>query len=190
MTLAPLPEVIKTARLILRPYGVDDLDDVFAFASDERWSKYLPIPFPYSRQHAVEFLENQIGLDRSVRVAWAIELDGAVIGGINLRLSPEDRLGELGFSIARPLWGQGITTEAACAVVAAAFNGIPTLNRMRAMADERNLASQQVLRKIGMTKEGVLRQNRFTKDELIDEAWFGLLREEWDARVRAARLDV
>lgn len=30
-----------------------------------------------------------------------------------------------------------------------------------------------------MTHEGTLRQNRLVKGELIDEAWFGILRPEW-----------
>jgi RimJ/RimL family protein N-acetyltransferase len=30
-----------------------------------------------------------------------------------------------------------------------------------------------------MIREGVLRQNRIERGEPIDEAWFGLLRSEW-----------
>jgi RimJ/RimL family protein N-acetyltransferase len=47
------------------------------------------------------------------------------------------------------------------------------------MTDLRNVASQRVLEKVGMSKEGVLRQNRIVRGEFADEVWFGLLRHEW-----------
>ena len=175
---ASLPDTIKTARLLLRPYTSSDLDDVYSYASDERWSKYLPTPVPYTRQHTADFLVHQVGLDRSVRSTWAIVLDGAVVGGINVRFFPDVKLGELGFSVARRCWGQGIATEAARAVISMAFRQDPELNRIRAMADDRNLASQRVLLKCGMTKEGILRENRVNRGELIDEAWFGITRQD------------
>jgi RimJ/RimL family protein N-acetyltransferase len=47
------------------------------------------------------------------------------------------------------------------------------------MTDMRNVASQKVLEKVGMSKEGILRQNRIVHEEFVDEVWFGLLRDEW-----------
>ena len=107
-----------------------------------------------------------------------------MIGGLNVRMRSEHRLGEMGYSIARQHWGQGFCTEAARAVLDAAFESCPGLNRVRAMADDENAASQRVMEKLGMTKEGVLRQNRVERDEVIDEAWWGVLRSEWPGQVR------
>lgn len=50
---------------------------------------------------------------------------------------------------------------------------------LTAMADVDNTASQRVMEKVGMRKEGVLRQNRVERGEVIDEAWYGILRDEW-----------
>ena len=47
-------------------------------------------------------------------------------------------------------------------------------------ADRQNGASQRVMEKLGMTKEGTLRQNRVERGRLVDEVWFGLLRDEWE----------
>lgn len=180
MERAALPEVIETERLSLRGWELDDVEDVLAYASDEEWARYLRIlPRPYERRHAEEFIARQILADRVTRPAWAIVLDGSVVGGINLRLDFENLLGELGYSIARAHWNQGYVTEAASAVIDAAFSTHRDLNRIRAMADIRNGASQRVMEKVGMTKEGVLRQNRVERGETIDEAWFGILRSEW-----------
>ncbi len=128
-----------------------------------------------------KFIAGQVLRDREVDPAWAIEHAGAVIGGINLRLHVEHHLAAMGYSLARSYWGQGLTTEAARAVMEAAFAVDTSLNRIRAMADARNIGSLRVMEKLGMVREGVLRQNRLVRGELIDEVWCGVLRTEWEA---------
>ena len=66
--------------------------------------------------------------------------------------------------------------------MAAAFAAYASLNRLRAMADARNLGSLRVMEKLGMVREGVLRQNRLVRGEFIDEVWCGVLRTEWEAQ--------
>lgn len=175
-----LPEEIQTERLVLRPYGFEDVEDVYAYAADKQWAQYLPVPDPYSRDDAIEFLARQVLLDRVVHPTWAITLDDSVVGGINIRFNFENLIGEMGYSIARGLWGRGLVTEAAKAVLDTAFATHSDLQRVRAMADARNLASQRVMEKIGMQREGLLRRNRLHRGELVDEVWFGVLREEWE----------
>jgi ribosomal-protein-alanine N-acetyltransferase len=175
-----LPEVIETARLQLRRWQLGDVDDVLAYARDDEWARYLrTLPRPYYRSHAEEFIARQFLWDRVTHPTWAIVLEGKVVGGINLRFDFANRLAELGYSIARAQWNQGYGTEAAKAVIDAAFSTHEDLNRVRAMADSRNEASQRVMEKAGMKKEGLLRQNRVERGEPIDEAWFGVLRSEW-----------
>jgi RimJ/RimL family protein N-acetyltransferase len=41
------------------------------------------------------------------------------------------------------------------------------------------------MEKIGMKREGTLRQNDLVSGKLIDEAWFGILRAEWEALPRS-----
>lgn len=177
----PLPEVIETERLRLRPWALGDLDDILSYATDEEWARFLPVPIPYGPADGEEFLARQVLLDRKVHPSWAVVLDGSVIGGTNVRFQFEHALGEMGYSIARRHWGRGYATEAAGAVIDAAFRTHPDLERLRAMADARNTASLRVLEKVGMTKEGLLRRNRIMRDESVDEVWFGILRGEWEA---------
>jgi RimJ/RimL family protein N-acetyltransferase len=174
-----LPETIETEHLLLRPYRFEDADDVLAFASDEEWGKFLPVPRPYKRTDAIEFLARMALLDRVTHPTWAIVVDERAVGGINVRFDFDGRLAEMGWSIARPLWGRGLGTEAARVVLDAAFHTHPDLNRVRAMADARNVASHRVMEKLGMRHEGTLRENRLTRGEPMDEAWFGILRSEW-----------
>jgi [ribosomal protein S5]-alanine N-acetyltransferase len=176
-------QVIETARLRLRRWQLSDVDDVLAYAQDAEWSRYLrALPVPYGRRDAEEFVARQVLLDPTSHPAWAIALNGVVVGGINLRFQFEHRIAELGYSIARDHWNKGYVTEAASAVMDEAFRTYAELKRIRAFADARNTASQRVMEKVSMKKEGVLRQNRFERGELVDEAWYGVLREEWEVR--------
>jgi [ribosomal protein S5]-alanine N-acetyltransferase len=179
-----MPDDIRTARLVLRPFLDTDVDDVMTYATDEAWARFLPVPQPYGRADALRFLAAEAAADRMQQPSWAAVLDGRVVGGINLRISAEHRLAEIGYALARRVWGQGLATEAAHAVVDTAFRTLPDLNRIRAVADSRNVASLRLLAALGMRREGVLRQNRVLRGELVDEVWCGILRREWAAHYR------
>jgi RimJ/RimL family protein N-acetyltransferase len=174
-----LAETIKTKRLILRRWRLEDANAVYAYAADEEWLRYLPLPVPYTRGDADRFVAAQVLLDWEKHPSWAIEHDGTVRGGVNLRFFENGRIGELGYAVDRSLWGGGIATEAVRAVIEAAFASCVDLDRVRAMADARNAASLRVLEKVGMTREGLLRANRYTRGEPVDEVWYGLLRKAW-----------
>jgi RimJ/RimL family protein N-acetyltransferase len=47
-----LPEVIETPRLLLRSWKFGDVDDVFAYAQDPEWSRYLRL-LPVDFDHAM-----------------------------------------------------------------------------------------------------------------------------------------
>jgi ribosomal-protein-alanine N-acetyltransferase len=175
-----LPEVIQTERLLLRPFELADVADVFAYARDPEWSRYLKaLPHPYLEGDAEKFIARQLLSDRSKHPTWAIVLDGTVVGGVNLGFDFEHLLAELGYSLARMHWNKGYVSEAARGVIDAAFTTHEDLNRIHARADLRNGASQRVMEKLGMQREGVLRKSRIEGGEALDEVWYAVLREEW-----------
>jgi RimJ/RimL family protein N-acetyltransferase len=179
-----LPDAIETARLRLRPFHFEDIDDILALGEDPEMARYMSMPQPFRRADAERVIARQILADPNERFGWAAELEGAVVGWVNLIFDRENRRAEVGYGIARDHWGKGLATEAARAAIDAAFATFPDLNRVRAMADARNIGSQRVMEKLGMKREGVLRQNQVVRGEFIDEAWYGLLRSEWEGQRR------
>ena len=180
MSASLLPYVINTSRLVLRPLEFGDVEDILAYAADEEWSRYLSgTPQPYRREDAVQFVARQALTDRAGHPAWAVVYHGTAVGGINIRFYYEHVVAEMGWSMHRRLWRQGLATEAAHAVVDAAFTAHGQLRRIGARADTRNLASHRVMEKVGMSKEGTLRQARVARGECIDEVHYALLRTEW-----------
>ncbi|WP_419938765.1 GNAT family N-acetyltransferase [Candidatus Palauibacter sp.] len=174
---------IRTERMLLRPHRREDVDDIFEFARDPEWGRYLTAPMPYLREHAAEFVEDRFLTSRDVWPVWAMVLDGRVVGGVGIEIDSEYATGALGYSLARKHWGKGLTLEAARAVVDWAFRE-RGLAKVYAYADGRNTQSLRVMEKLGMTREGVLRSHRTLRDERVDDVYYGLLREEWETEER------
>jgi ribosomal-protein-alanine N-acetyltransferase len=175
------PAELRTERLLLRPFRFEDLEDVLGYAADEEWSRYLfAIPQPYTRRNGREFVARAVLTDWEREPMFAIVLDGKVIGGVNLRVDKAHELAELGYSIAREHWGKGLVAEAGRALIGWAFPAYD-LRKIFARADANNRGSWRVMEKLGMTREGLLREHRLVRGERGDEVIYGLLREEWEA---------
>ncbi len=67
--------------------------------------------------------------------------------------------GEIVYRLRKKYWGNGYASEAAKKVIEFGFIHWG-LHRIEAMCDARNAASIKVLEKIGMKKEGCLREHR------------------------------
>ncbi len=107
------PVELRTERLLLRPFREGDIDDVYAFANDPEWSRYLMnVPDTYTRAHAQEFIDRNLGRDWDTNPNFALVLDGCVVGHIGLVVSKEHQRAEIGYSIARTHWGKGLVPEA------------------------------------------------------------------------------
>lgn len=177
-----LPERIETERLVLRRCSLADADDVLAYAADPEWSRFLPVPKPYQRRHAEEFVAGWVLEDWSTHPGWVIEIAGRASGGINLRIDHQHRRGELGYALARRHWGNGYMTEAVRAVIDAAFVSLPSLARVQAGANSRNRASIRVMERVGMSHEGTIPHAPRGADLESREAGviYAVLREEWE----------
>ncbi len=170
---------LTTERLLLRPLAIGDVDDVLAYASDTEVGRYLPVPQPYERDDAVEFIARKILDDWSTEPTFAIVWARHVIGSISLHVNVRHEIAEMGYALARQAWGRGIVPEAARAVIDWGFERY-ALHKVFARSDVRNRQSWRVMEKVGMTHEGVLRGHHKARDGHVDFAYYGVLRVEWD----------
>ncbi|WP_323174793.1 GNAT family protein, partial [Natrialba sp. PRR66] len=88
---------------------------------------------------------------------------------------------EIAYWLSPDVHGDGIMTEAARLLVRYAFEEL-RLHRVRGRALATNPASQRVLEKTGMQREGVMREAENVNGEYVDMVYFGVLREEWEER--------
>ncbi len=174
----PLPERIQTARCRLRPFSTADADDVYAYRRDPEVVRNLQVAQPFRREDADVFVATQVLADRHERCVWAMEQDGRVVGGVSLRIARGKRRAEVGYELARWLWGRGLMTEAVSAVIDEAFRRLPII-KITATATAANVRSIRLAEKLGMQREALLRQHWVHGGRVLDEVRYGILREEW-----------
>ena len=113
--------VLKTERLILRPWTLDDVDDMYEYAKVEGvgiWAGWLPHKDREESKNIVE------GFIKHKKVL-AIECKGKVIGSLGIETYEEKDFPELenlqaremGFVLSKDYWGKGLMTEAVTEVI-------------------------------------------------------------------------
>jgi ribosomal-protein-alanine N-acetyltransferase len=177
---------IETARLLLREFRADDFDDIHAYASDLEVVR-LMIWGPNTPEMTQTFLSGMLKAQETwprsaVELVLELKGDRRVIGAIGLRLKDErNRTADIGYVLNRSNWGCGYTTEAARAILDAAFRQLK-FHRIWAMCDTRNHASYRVMEKLGMRREAHFHRDALEKGEWRDTYLYAILAEEWLAR--------
>ena len=173
------PTNLRTRRLLLRPFALDDVDDVFSYASDPEWARFLTVPIPYTREDAQSFVDGNSNSKWEDNTMFAIEFKDTAIGAIGFRFDSPNEVAMLGYSIARPYWNKGLMTEAVQAVIDWAFKQFG-LAKIWSFADVENIGSWRVMEKVGMTREGTLRSHGVLRGVRQDFHYYGILRSEWE----------
>ncbi len=173
--------VLETPRLILRPMRMQDDKDLYAYASDPEVSKYVLWDAHKSLMQSRQFLRAALRQYRKgMPASFAIVLksSGRMIGTIGyMWINTDHRSAEVGYSLAREHWNQGLMTEALRCVLQHGFDTLH-LNRIEAQHDVDNPASGHVMQKVGMRYEGTLRQRLTNKGRPIDVALYAILRDD------------
>ena len=152
---------IETHRLILRPFRIEDAEDMFSnWASDPEVTRFLTWPTHTDADVSRAVLNSWIPqYEDGSFFNWAIEWkeNGSVIGNISVvRLIEETETADIGYCMSREYWGRGIMPEALRAVTDYLFDTIG-VNRVTACHDVNNPKSGRVMQKAGLKFEGIMR---------------------------------
>lgn len=139
----------------LRPYRSGDAGALCAVADDFDVARWMVrrFPHPYTLHDAEEWIAIAMADPRGQILA--IEVDGAIAGGIAIEPHGGERTGTalFGYWLGRMYWGRGIATEAARMLSDVALQN-SGLRRLEATVFAPNAASAKVLEKCGFTLEG------------------------------------
>jgi RimJ/RimL family protein N-acetyltransferase len=143
---------LETARLRLRPYRHEDLDDLHAMFSDPEHMRWYPAPFP--REGSLAWLEGQIAGYNEVGYAlWIVEdrATGEFLGTVGpaRRVVEGVEEVEIGWHTLPGRKGEGIAPEAGSAARDWAFANLG-VDRLISLVRPENPASGRVAEKIGM----------------------------------------
>ncbi|MFE5307086.1 GNAT family N-acetyltransferase [Isoptericola sp. NPDC056605] len=175
-TETPLP--VTTGRLVLRAHRAEDLEPLLAYYADPEVARYL-LEEPWTpdvgeAQLAKRLARTSIDEPGSA-LALVVEHDGQVVGDVALWTTGDTvSRGEIGWVFHPDHTGQGYATEAVRAVLDLAF-GFYRMHRVVAQLDARNEPSARLCERVGMRREGHLRQDWWSKGEWTDTLVYGVL---------------
>ncbi len=149
--------ILKTARLTLRPWSVDDAPAALAIFGAGEVARWLsPAIDQVQDEPGMRLLLQQWVAEQERLVSpqgrWAVELSetGEVVGGAGLLfLPPGDEDLELAWQLAPAWWGRGYATEAGLAVARHAFEE-PGVDEVFAVVRTKNDRGVATARRVGM----------------------------------------
>ena len=172
--------VLTTDRVILRELSGGDAADVLVFRSDPKEQQFNSEPLQTLGQSVALIDELRSDYSAETAVPWAVTLKSSsrVIGLFGYHhWDRYHRRAEIGYDLARDVWGQGIATESLTAVVRFGFSEMQ-LNRIEAQTIADNEPSVRLLCRLGFALEGTRRSYSWEEDGTFhDGAIYGLLRD-------------
>jgi RimJ/RimL family protein N-acetyltransferase len=171
-------------RVVLRRFGLADVAEFVVYRSSGQVARFQSWDAPYPREEGDRFIRRMMQQHPDTAGEWfqfavALRPAGPLIGDCAARPHADDpRQCEIGFTIASEYQRRGYATEAARLLVGYLF-ARRGKHRITASCDARNTASVAVLERLGMRREGHLRESTWAKGEWTDELLYGLLHHEW-----------
>lgn len=169
---------METERLYLLPWQAGDEPLLGPIASDPMVMRYITGGAPWGEEQIRSFVARQVALysERGL-CRWRLQRKdtGETIGFTGLgRMPGLDDL-ELGWWLGRTHWGRGYATEAAQAALHDAFERC-RLARIISITVPENLASQGVMRRLGLAYQGRIVHAG------LEHLVYGAAREPWCAQ--------
>lgn len=149
--------VLRTGRLILRPYRMDDAERWYEIQSSPDVRSYTSWPdrtSAESRSHLKHRTQHVVLKQADDFLALAIEFNGELVGDLGLHLrsvSPSTRFAEISWILHPDSYGQGLAAEAATAMMQFAFAKVH-VRWLVAIIDPANTASIALATGLGFTQ--------------------------------------
>jgi len=164
-------------RCTIRPWQLDDAKSLAKHANNRKvWLALRDFfPHPYTTQDAQEFLQRATAEQPVTN--FCIEIDGAAVGGIGIRLGQDvhRHTAELGYWLGEKFWGRGVISEAVAAFTDFCFGNFP-IRRIYAEPFANNPVSARALEKAGFIFEARLKNNVIKDGELLDSLLYAKTR--------------
>lgn len=166
----------------IKKWALSDAKDLASALSNTKVQDNLRdgLPYPYTEQDGATYISAMLSEDETETFAFAITVDDKTIGSISAfrQTNIHRQTAEIGYYIAEPYWGKGITTEAVRQICRYVFDNSDIL-RIYAEPFAHNIASCRVLEKSGFQYEGTLRSNAVKNGNVLDMKIYSLLKSEF-----------
>lgn len=184
-TRAPLPEEVRTERLVLRTWRAADVEALAAAVTRNLghlrpwmpWIAEEPLD-PGARLQLIDRWEQlRLAGDEVVLGIWQ---GGRAVGGTGLHRRADPAALEIGYWLDKDHQGRGLATEAASALTGAAFERADT-DRVEIVHDQANTRSGAVPARLGYRFDRQLARAAQSPGETGVECRWQVTRQEWAA---------
>ncbi|MBD2531137.1 GNAT family N-acetyltransferase [Nostoc flagelliforme FACHB-838] len=178
--------ILETHRLLMREFIETDLQAVFAYQSDPLYLRYNYWTHR-TQKDVYDFIQMFISEQKEqprtkFQLAIILKEENQLIGNCGIRVNDSEmREANIGYELNPQYWGQGYATEAAQAILKFGFEEL-RMHRIWSWCVTENLASVRVLEKIGMRREGHLREKELIKGRWYDNFLYAILDHQWKAK--------
>jgi RimJ/RimL family protein N-acetyltransferase len=167
---------LKLKSCELRSWRLADAEPLARYADNRKiWLNLRDaFPHPYTGHDAREFIRSV--RNRVPETTFAIAVNDEPVGSVGFVLRPDvERVSaEIGYWLAEPFWGRGITTDALIAMTSYAIE-THALTRVYALPFAWNAASCRVLEKAGYTLEARLRRSAIKNGAITDQLQYAFI---------------
>jgi RimJ/RimL family protein N-acetyltransferase len=182
-SIPPVALPIITQRLIIREYVETDVPHVQRNVGDPAyWNHHATEPPTPERLEALivwAIQEQKLAPRLNYYLAVTTKDSATLIGEAVLRIAdPQNRQGEIGFGVARSHWRLGYATEMAQALLRIGFGPLG-LHRLFAQCAPENAPSIRVMQKLGMAREGILRDIGHARGRWWSSAIYAIIDREY-----------
>ncbi|WMJ87430.1 GNAT family N-acetyltransferase [Anaerocolumna sp. MB42-C2] len=171
---------IKTERLRVRSVTINDFTkfvDLEGRLESYQYESSCPLSLEDSKRIFDKYITDTCDFPNSGSAMLSI-IDGQDLfaGEIHIKCNwAEMKEWEIGYKLLKEFWNNGYATEAVKAVAIYLFEQIQ-IHKLIAFANSDNMKSEHVLQRIGMKKEGHLREARIVNGEYKDELVYAMLK--------------
>ena len=174
------PVKVVGSRITLREFDRNDVDASLRLVGDDRVTRWLSFD-SRSREQAAKMIEGVVErAEQKPRTEYylaGVLDDDSLVGFARLGLAGV-RAAKLGYAVSADHWGRGYALEMTRLIVDFGFRELH-LHRISAAVGPDNHRSLGVVRRLGMTNEGRLRDHVFTNGAWRDSLLYSVLSDEW-----------
>lgn len=174
--------ILETERLKLVELGYQHVQGLFEILSIEEVMRYYgsdSFTTPNEAMKLIEIFQKNYKEKRGIRWGIVLKRNKRLIGSLGLNsLLLKNKRAEIGYELHPNYWRNGFTIEAIKEVLRFSYNELG-LNRVGAVVYPENEPSLRLLRGLGFTQEGILRDYMYQSNQYHDTIVLSLLKHEW-----------
>ena len=162
-------------QITLRPWHLNDLENLVALANNKNIAQYMAdvFPHPYTTEKGKTFIDFATSNPNSK--IFAIIINEKPVGSIGLHIQTDilKKNAEIGYWLGEEYWGKGIIKHAINQMVDYGFKNLDIV-RIFARIYGTNIPSQKVIEKANFVLEGKFEKTIYKNNEFLDELIYAI----------------